>query len=292
MPRTPFIIVSFGLFIGACKTSGKYENNVTEKTNETVAVNQVCFNHALLVLDSVTYAEAIKSAFLRKFAFSYEKQLQGYNGFYLIGATNYLELFHPESMDGAELENGEIWICLASLKANYLQELNKKKRNYIEYESDDSYNYLSLITNDSLNPITTWEMRRKQYESWTKKNYHDSVRFLPVDYNSPEESDSSSNYLMNEVIGIGLSLNLNDSLDVINYLREVGFDSYSRIDGATRISNSGQFFELNFIKDFRSPTINRYFIQLNEPVESRTETIGNSQLDCDGRLAIWQFNLE
>ena len=143
---------------------------------------------------------------------------------------------------------------------------------------------------DSINPITTWEMRKKQYESWTKKEYDDSIAFLPVDYNSPQESDSSSHYLMNDVIGIGLSLNPNDSLKMVSYLREIGFDSCSRVNGLTRISNKDQFFELEFIEDFTSPTINRYFIRLNESVEPITEIIGNSSIECDGNLAIWEFN--
>lgn len=282
-----FIFFSCSLLIGACSTSEKHKDHYTDIPNGAKIENQICFNHSLLVLDSTTYAEFVNSEFLRKFAFSYEKQLPGYQGFYLIGATNYLEFFHPESMEGENLENGEIWICLASLKANYLNKLNKKEQNFIKYDFDDYYNYLSLITIDSINPITTWEMRQKQYESWTKKKYHDSITFLPVDYNSTQESDSSSNYLMNDVIGIGLSLNPNDSLKVISYLKEIGYDSYSAINGFTRISNKHQFFELQFIEELKSPTINRYFIQLNESVEATTEIIGNSRIECDDRLAIW-----
>ena len=165
--------------------------------------------------------------------------------------------------------------------------MNKNEQDFIKYDFDDYYNYLSLITIDSINPITTWEMRQKQYESWTKKKYHDSITFLPVDYNSTQESDSSSNYLMNDVIGIGLSLNPNDSLKVISYLKEIGYDSYSAINGFNRISNKHQFFELQFIEELKSPTINSYFIQLNESVEATTEIIGNSRIECNDRLAIW-----
>jgi len=292
MIRNLFFFFSCTLIIGACSPSEKHKDNDTALPNEAKIGNQVCFNHSLLVLDSATYAEAVNSEFLRKFAFSYEKQLPGYQGFYLIGATNYLELFHLESMEGENLENGDIWICLASLKANYLNELNRKELDFIEYDFDDHYNYLSLITGDSINPMTTWEMRQKQYESWTKKKYHDSITFLPVDYNSPQESDSSSNYLMNDVMGIGLSLNPNDSLKVISYLKEIGYDSYSEINGFTRISNNYQFFELQFIEEHKSPTINRYIIQLNNSVEPITEIIGNSRIECDGRLAIWYFKIK
>ena len=289
MARIFFTIVFYCFIIGACTASEKHKVSDTVTPNEAETGNQVCFNHSLIVLDSATYAEAVNSEFLSKFAFSFEKQLPGYQGFYLIGATNYLEFFHPESMEGEILEKGEIWICLASLKANYLKGLSKEKLDFIEYKSDDHFNYLSLITEDSINPITTWEMRKKQYESWTKKEYHDSISFSPVDYNSPQESDSSSNYLMNDVIGIGISLNTNDSLKVINYLKEIGYDSYSEVNGFTRVSNNNQFFELRIIEELKSPMINRYFIQLNESIEPITEIIGTSRVECDGKLAIWYF---
>lgn len=277
------------LLTGSCSSSEKNEEKILTKRNGNVNKKLICFNHSLLVLDSLTYAEAVKSEFLNQFAFSYQKQLPGYTGLYLIGRTNYLEFFHPKSMDGENLEIGEIWICLASLKANYLNQLNAKKLKFIEYESDDQFNYLSLMIKDSINPITTWEMRKNQYESWTKKEYHDSIDFLPVDYNSQEESDSSSNYLMNDVIGIGLSLNPSDSLKVVSYLAETGFDAYTRVNGMTRVSSNDQFFELDFIEDLRSPTISSYFIRLNESVEPMTEIIGNSWIECDGNLAIWHF---
>lgn len=289
MIRNLFFFVSCSLVLGACSTSEKPEATDKVILNEVKIRNQVCFNHSLLVLDSVTYAAVINSEFLNQFAFSYEKRLSGYQGFYLIGSTNYIEFFHPEGMEGENLEKGEIWICLASLKANYLKKLNTRKLTFIEYESDDQYNYLSLMIKDSINPITTWEMRKKQYESWTKKEYHDSITLLPIDYNSPQESDSSSNYLMNDVNGIGLSLNPDDSLKVICYLKEIGYDSYSKFNGYTRISNNEQFIELYISKNINSPSINRFYIQLNKSVGRSTEVIGNSKIELNGKSAIWIF---
>lgn len=289
MIRNLFIFLYCFVILGACSTSEKSEDTLTLVDNEVKNGTQICFNHSLLVLDSTTYSAVVNSKFLNQFAFSYEKQLPGYQGFYLIGSTNYIELFHPKSMDEEDLKIGEIWICLASLKANYLKKLNTKKLNFIEYESDDHYNYLSLIINDSINPITTWEMRKKQYESWTKKEYHDSIAFLPVDYNSPQESDSSSNYLMNDVIGIGLSLNPDDSSKIISYLKTIGYDSVSGSDGDMRISNNVQFIELHISDDTNSPSINRYYIQLNKSVDKSIEVIGNSRIECDGKQAIWIF---
>ena len=115
------------------------------------------------------------------------------------------------------------------------------------------------------------------------------MAFLPVDYNSPQESDSSSNYLMNDVNGIGLSLNPKDSSAVVRYLTEIGFDLVSEFEGHTRLSNSGQFIELHISYDNSSPSINRYYIQLNKSVEQITEVIGNSRIECYGKSAIWFF---
>ena len=290
MIRNLFFFLTIALLTGACSSSEKNEDNILTITNDIENKKLICFNHSLLVLDSMTYAEAVKSEFLNQFAFSYEKQLPGYEGFYLIGSTNYLEFFHPKSMDGEDLEIGEIWICLASLKANYLNKLNAKKLRFIEYESDDQFNYLSLMIKDSINPITTWEMRKKQYESWTKKDYHDSIAFLPVDYNSPQESDSSSNHLMKDVVGIGLSLHPADSSKVISYLKEIGFNSMSKTRDIIRFSNQDQFIELFLTTNNSSPKIKRYYIRLNKTVKPMTEIIGKSRIECDGKQAIWYFD--
>jgi hypothetical protein len=289
MIRNLFFFLSFAAVIGACSTLGNPKDKDNSKSKKIEIENQVCFNHSLLVLDSATYDAVVNSEFLSRFAFSYEKNLTGYQGFYLIGETNYLEMFHPNSFEGEQMEHGTIWICLASLKANYLEQLNKEELDFIEFESDDDYNYLSLMIDDSINPITTWEMRRNQFESWTKKEYNDSITFLPVDYNNPQESDSSSNYLMNEVYGIGLSLNPTDSLKVISYLKEIGYDSYSVFNGHTRLSNNEQFVELHILKDINSLSINRYYIQLNKFVRQSTEVIGSSRIECDGKSATWIF---
>lgn len=277
--------------IGACSRSEKPEDEAISDEIEQTAADLICFNHSLLVVDSLTYDAAVNSEFINKhFAFSHEKQLAGFHGFYLIGKTNYIELFNPKSIDGEVNEPGTIWMCLASLKANYLKTLNKEKRAFIEFESDDVFNSLSLVVNDSTTPITTREMRKEQYESWTKKQYHDSVEFLPVDYNSPEESDSSSNYLMNDVIGIGLSFNTNDRETVIDYLAELGFDSISEFEGRARVSNDrNQFIELYMSRKNVSISINRFYFQLNKSVERSTETIGHSRIECDGDHAIWIF---
>lgn len=274
----------------ACTPSEKPEESDVLMENEVkTSSNSICFNHAVLVLDSATYYEVVKSDFIKQFAFSQERQLNGYKGFYLFGKTNYIELFHPKSFDGYEEDEGGIWINLAPLKANYIKNLNWKNLPFVEYESNDHYYDLSLIVGDSINPIATWEMTKEHYESWTKKEYNDSIEFLPVDYNSSEDSDSSSNYLMNDVNGIGLSLNPDDSLAIVSYLMAVGFEAISEQNRLTRISNNDQFIELHISSTYNSPTINRFYIQLSKSVQKSTEVIANSRIECDGKSAIWYF---
>lgn len=290
MTRNLLFYLSFSVILVACSTSKESKGTDTPTSNEVkISSNPICINHALLVLDSVTYYTAVNSKFVKRLAFSQERQLNGYKGFYLFGKTNYIELFNPKSFDGYEEEEGGMWINLAPLKANYISNLNWGKFDFVAYESNDYYYDLSLIVGDSINPIATWEMTKEHYESWTKKEYNDSMNFLPVDYNSLQDSDSSSNYLMSDVIGIGIRLNPDDSLAMVSYLNTVGFAAVSEQNGLTRVSNNDQFFELHFSGDKKLPTINRFYIRLNEPVEPIIEIIGNSRIECDGKLAIWYF---
>jgi len=290
MIRNLFFFLSCNILFGGCST-------LKESTGVDIPItyevktrhNPICFNHSVLVLDSVTYYAVVNSEFVKQLAFSQERQLTGYKGFYLFGKTNYIELFHPKSFDGYEEEEGGMWINLAPLKANYITNLNWEKLDFVKYESNDHYYDLSLIVGDSINPIATWEMTKEHYESWTKKEYNDSMDFLPVDYNSLQDSDSSSSYLMSDVKGIGIRLNPDDSLAIVGYLNTVGFAAVSEQNGLTRVSNNDQFFELHFSRDRKFPTINRFYIRLSKPVEPIIEIIGNSRIQCDGKLAIWYF---
>lgn len=290
MTRNLLFYLSCTVVLVACSPSAKPEGSDAVSAKEVkTSSNPICLNHAVLVLDSVTYYDAVNSEFIKQFAFSQERQLTGYKGFYLFGKTNYIELFHPKSFDGYEEEKGGIWINLAALKTNYIQNLNWENLPYAEYESNDQFHDLSLILSDSSNPIATWEMTKEHYESWTKKEYSNSIEFLPVDYNSPEDSDSSSNYLMNDINGLGLSVNPDDSLAITRYLNAIGFEAVSEQNGHTRISNNDQFIEFHISSENNSPTINRFYIQLNESVEKNTEVIGNSKIECDGKSAVWYF---
>ena len=290
MNRNLLFFLSCALIFGACSTSEESKDNNSQIIDVIkTSSNPICLNHVVLVMDSVTYYAALNSEFIKQFAFSQERQLNGYKGFYLFGKTNYLELFHPKSFDSYEEEEGGIWVCLAPLKANYIKNLNWETLDYVEYEANDHYHDLSLILGDSMNPIATWEMTKEHYENWTKKEYHDSMEFLPVDYCSQQDSDSSSNYLMNNVIGFGLSIHPHDSLAIVRYLNAVGFEAVSKQNGNTRISNNDQFIELHISNRNNSPSINRFYIQLNKSVEQRTEIIGNSRIECAGESAIWYF---
>ncbi|MCH2230835.1 MAG: DUF5829 family protein [Crocinitomicaceae bacterium] len=273
------LIISWCLFI--LHSTSSFSQNTSDL---------ICFNHSLLVVDSTTYEAAIHSEFIAKFAYSHEKKLIGYEGFYLIGKTNYIEIFHENSFQGEKLNPGDIWVCTASLQANYIKTLDKLAPPSIQYKENENYNLLSIILEDSIVPLTTWEMTKKQYESWTKKEYHDSVSFLPVDYNSLEESDSASNYLMNDVEGLRLSLQKKDSLVIANYLNQIGFVKRTTHDEYTRFYNGDQFIELHFKEKDIVPTINRFYIKLNQYTDPTTEIIGNSRIECNGLSAIWIFD--
>lgn len=249
----------------------------------------ICFNHTLLILDSSTYHAAVNSEFIKKFAYSQERQLKRYKGFYMFGKTNYIELFHPKSFDGHEEEAGGMWINLAPLKANYLKSLEWEGRDHFHYGSDEHFHDLSLILKDSVNPISTWEMTKEHYESWTHKKYNDSLDFLPVDYYSQQDSDPSSNYAMNDVIGIALITNHSDSRAMTDYLTTVGFQLVAEKGGVTTLANNDQFIELHRSEDQRSPAIYKYVIRLNEPVQPVDVIIGSSRIHCEGTTATWYF---
>jgi len=279
------------LLVVACSPSEELEHSTT--TEEVPTENPICFNHSLLVLDSATYFAAVNSEFLHEFAFAEERQLEGYKGFYLFGQTNYIELFHPNSFEGNVEAVGGMWVCHASLKAHHLEQLNRTTDDCIDFESDELFQYYSLVLNDSVEPIiSAWEMQPDFYESWTKKSYHDSLVFLPVDYNSPADTDSAAHYVMKDVSGIGLSVTPADSAKVVTYLQEIGYTSATAVNGQRRMSNNDQFIELQVSDSHHAPTINCFYIELNQTVEPANEVIGHSKLVCERDQAIWYFGLE
>ncbi len=260
------------------------------KINAQEAGQTLCFNHSLLVLDSTTYDALLESKFLASFAFSHEKHLSGYHGFYMIGRTNYIELFHEGSFDGETLDVGTTWICLAALKVGVVDELVSVKYPFITTEKDENFNSVSVVTDDTSEVISLREMQKSLYEGWAKKSYHDSVTFLPVDYNSPAESDSSKNYFFRDIKGIDLEANTEDIERIRAYLKLLGFKKEDDKKTHMRFEYHGQFIELFANDDMKSPKIRRFHLTLNRSIKEHIEPIGNSTLQCKGLKATWTFD--
>lgn len=253
----------------------------------------IVLNHFLVVVDSMTYQEILKSEIITsQFAYSHEKKLAGYYGIYIIGQDNYIEIFNPHSIENEYHNPEESWICYTSMNANYLTELNTIKDNDFDFSSDDDADYLSMYFQDSSNLISTWEMKKSHYENWAKKSYHDSVSFLSVDYNSPAESDSSRNYLFNNILGIDVLVNIADSMIFTDYMKLMGYNQTEGIGNKMRFSNSVDFIEVVFLSDVKIPTITTVHMVLKNESKSKRIEIGKSILNIEGNKATWEFKLE
>jgi hypothetical protein len=250
---------------------------------------KIVLNHFLVIVDSTTYEEILKSKILNsKFAFSHEKKLKGYSGIYIIGQDNYIEIFNPKSIQNEVHKPGESWICHTSMKVNHLENLNTSKKMF-NYSTNEEFDELSLYFKDSTNLFTTWEMNKNHYENWSKKTFSDSVNFLAVDYNSPSESDSSRNYLFNNVAGVSISINKSDSLEVIDYMTLIGYSKTITKENKLRFSNSTDFIEIVFHKEKEIPRITTIYLKLNSENKSERIQIGNSELAIKGKQAIWEL---
>lgn len=253
---------------------------------------KIVLNHFLVIVDSITYQEILESTILNSdFAYSHEKKLKGYSGIYILGQDNYIEVFNPKSIENEYHEPRNSWVCYSSMKANYLKELNSTSGNKFEFSSDNEFDDLSIYFQDSTNLIATWEMKKSHYENWSKKTFNDSVSFLSVDYNSPEESDSSKNYLFNNILGIKVLVDNADSTTIIDYMKLIGYSKISERGNSICFSNSGDFIEVDFQTGVKIPTVTTVFMELkNERKRERIE-IGKSVLYIDGNRATWEFNL-
>jgi hypothetical protein len=85
----------------------------------------------------------------------------------------------------------EVFKIKSIKRVNQLESINIDNKKMIDYTSNEEFDELSLYFQDSTNLFTTWEMNKNHYENWSKKSFNDSVTFLPIDYNSPADSDSS-----------------------------------------------------------------------------------------------------
>ncbi len=263
---------------------------ITLTVNGQINIPKIVLNHLLIVVDSTTYQEILKSKILNSnFAYSHEKKLKGYSGIYIIGQDNYIEIFNPKSIQNEINKPGTSWICHSSMKVNHLKRLTIPEKKMIEYSSDDEFDYLSLYFQDSTNLFTTWEMNKNHYENWSKKTFSDSVTFMPIDYNSPAESDSSRNYLFNDVVGINVSMNNSDSLNVLDYMTLIGYSKTLSNENKLRFSNSIDFIELDFHKEKEIPRITRIYMKLNSKNKSERIQIGNSEIVIEGDKGIWEL---
>jgi hypothetical protein len=272
-----FMILS--LFLGTT-LSIKGQNNIPE----------ILLNHCLVIVDSTTYQEILKSKILNSnFAYSHEKKLNGYSGIYIIGQDNYIEIFNPNSIENEVHDAGESWICHTSMKVNLLEGLNISDKKKFNYSTNEEFDELSLYFNDSVNLFTTWEMNKNHYENWSKKKFSDSVTFLPVDYNSPADSDSSKKYLFNNIAGVRISINKSDSIDVVDYMTLLGYSKTFTNENTLKFSNSMDFIEIEFHKEELIPRITTIYLKLNIENKSERIQIGKSVLVIKGDQAIWEL---
>lgn len=272
------LLIILSLFLGTT-SSIKGQNNIPK----------IILNHFLVIVDSTTYEEILKSKILNSnFAFSHEKKLKVYSGIYIIGQDNYIEIFNPKSIQNEVHKPGESWICHTSMKVNQLENLNTSKKMF-NYSTNEEFDELSLYFKDSTNLFTTWEMNKNHYENWSKKTFSDSVNFLAVDYNSPAESDSSRNYLFNNVAGVIISINKSDSLEIIDYMTLIGYSKTITKENKLRFSNSTDFIEIVFHKEKEIPRITTIYLKLNSENKSERIQIGNSELIIKGKQAIWEL---
>jgi hypothetical protein len=256
----------------------------------------VVLNHFLIVVDSTTYQEILNSEILNSdLAFSHEKKLKGYSGIYIIGQDNYIEIFHPKSVDDEIIPVGFSWVCQSSLVANCLGKYDLPDDKHIQYSSDENFDYLSISTQDSVyiqassGHMTTREMNQSLYEGWTKKPYNDSLNFQTTDYNSAAESDSSKNYLFNNVSGIQITMNPRDSLRVTQYLNLLGYTVEFKAINKLKFSNSIDFIELDFSEKVEFASISTIYFKLNQLTELKRITVGSTEIIMEGKTGKWKL---
>ena len=257
----------------------------------------VLLNHFYVTVDSNTYQAILNSEILNSdFAYAYEKIRNWGGGIYIIGKDNYIEIFHPNSISGEYISTGFSWICHSSLVANCIERYKLPDSSLVEYSSDENFDELSVFTQDSIymsnshGLFTTREMNKGLYENLTKKTFNDSLHFLSTDYNNPAESDSSNNYLFNNVTGIEVNLNTKDSLSVSQYLNLIGYTLESKAQNSLKFVNSNDFIELHFSESVNLATICVIHFGLNRSVDSKQILIGNSRIEIEGNTGRWKIN--
>ncbi|MCG8575323.1 MAG: DUF5829 family protein [Flavobacteriales bacterium] len=252
----------------------------------------VQLNHLMLIVDSSSYEAICNSEFIQKqFAFSYHKKFGEWNGFYLIGERNYLEIFPEYDFTPPELETGVNWACLSSMKSGTLSTLNQNETVF-DLEEDSESTYLSLTLSDSLCPLSVWEMKKSYYESWTKKEFKEGMHFLDTDYNSPAESDSSKNYMFNNIIGISYQANEKDSSLIRTYFEACGYTISSSGAKSLILENGFEKIRFHFSPMIKGFSVESIEFELDVPYPILKLPFGNSRLEIAGKRARWYFNVE
>lgn len=255
-----------------------------------VPIVPIVLNHFLVVVDTGTYQAILNSEILNSnFSYAYEKD-ENWEGIYIIGQDNYIEILHPQSIKNETMPVGFSWVCHTSLQANYIEKLDLQGSKMMDYSSDKEYDYLSFYTQDSSNLFTTWEMNKWQYESWTQKEYHDSLIFQTVDYNSPAESDSAKNYVFKNVSGIRVRLPSTEALNVSNYLTTLGYTVVSDNPNILKYANAIDFIELEFSSSREPATVSTIYFDLLTESEPKQILIGKSELFIQGNTGKWELH--
>jgi len=253
--------------------------------------SRICINHFYLVLDSLTYKEFIQSSFISDtLAFSYEKEVNSWKGFYLIGSDNIIELFNTKSHKNRAFEVGDMWLCLSSLKAGVLDSLSKTVfKDYPIYKAF-GYKCIDINTNNEYQPITLWEMSKRKYKKKTKRKYYDSMNFSSTDYNDSAESDSSKSFLFQNISGIDLKISSADSISFCTFLNNCGYTLNDHFNNKVIYNNGNEFINLIIYETCFKPTITGIYLKLNKKVETKNVIIGNSEIQLKGYDAIWLFD--
>lgn len=250
-------------------------------------------NHLWIAVDSSTYEAISNSSFIQnEFAFSEERQYPGWGGFYIIGKNTYLELFHPESIEGESLEPGNNWSCYASMKSGHLDEILFDS-SMVEIEDDDYFtnvNYVKYLPEDTLTPFYLFEMKQKQYESWVKKEYTPGMKYDPRDYNSRAESDSSVNYLFEDIIGVTYTIPKEDAPRIMEYFETKGYCLKKKGKSKVIMKNGIETHTLVLDNEIENIMVKRLDLKLSEKCKKTEYLIGKSKLVLDGNKAKWYFN--
>lgn len=175
------------------------------------------------------------------------------------------------------------------MKSEHVESLSYDST-YVKLNEDEYFKYLSCELNDTLSPFEAWEMNKLQYESWTKKKFEPGMSFNPTDYNSPAESDSSKNYLFNDIVGITYTIPSIDSAKAIGFFEICGYSIAERTIDRALFDNGAERVTLFFKDEINTVLVNSLELKLNQNCTKREYLIGLSKLVLDGNTAIWYLN--